>query len=74
MSMKLEKISGLDVTITFTTHEMVFLCNAINETLHEVPTASFHTRTRETPEGAEAMLLKLSDILDEARGEKTSSS
>jgi hypothetical protein len=68
--MKLANVSGRDVTITFTTDELVFLCNAINETLHEVPAASFKSRTTETPERAQEIYYELSDILDDARGEK----
>jgi hypothetical protein len=69
--MKLEKVSGRDVTITFSTDELAFICNAINETVHSVPKASFRTRTTETLEGATAILDELGGILDTARGEKS---
>ena len=68
--MKLENISAHEVTITFTTDELVFLCNAINETRHGVPAASFQTRTAETPERAKEIHYELLDMLDNARGEK----
>lgn len=68
--MKMEKASGREVTITFTTDELAFLCNAINETISEVPAASFKTRTTETRERAEEIHFELLDILHDARGEE----
>jgi hypothetical protein len=68
--MQLQGVSGLDLTITFSTDELVFICNAINETVHSVPKASFQTRTTETPERAMTMLVALSDMIDKVRGWK----
>jgi hypothetical protein len=68
--MQLKNISGRDVTITLSTDELVFICNALNETVHSVPKASFQTRTTETPERAMAILLELIDIAETAKGRK----
>jgi len=63
--MKVTHIDNQAITIVFSTSELAFLCNAINESLEAVEEWEFQTRMGETRKGAAEMLVELRKLLHE---------
>jgi hypothetical protein len=55
------------ITISFESEELIFLLNAINETLEAIEEWEFQTRTGESRERAVAIQAQLKGILDTAK-------
>lgn len=65
--MEATNITKDNATLTISTDELVFLCNAINEALEAVEEWEFQTRTGETRKRAMEIHAQLRKILDDTQ-------
>jgi len=65
--MEAKNITKDKMTIDFTSEELSFLCNTINEALEAVEEWEFQTRTGKTREQATEVQTRLMELLDEAK-------